>query len=395
MAQRPNNSSRRTPKSEETSASHVITKDTLDSHIESVSSKADRTSVLSSRFRPDEHITINYSRVYYSQPVRSQPLTKVIEKSHLMQWQGQKFKCRIGITLENSTPDSDWTIGLAQACDYLELSNQFEAAGRYQWEFHPTKSGLHKMVNDSNGLQWPFYSHETCLLEIVAGRPLFYSSFELHFSDFFYPTMQWGMRRNKQTSWLTDVERVQHFKVWLVAIKRGKNHPKDGFPVCSYSQFRPELDELYVLQAMEWKYHIGLKFDCHMPLGRRCKSINDAQSEQPRVLQTVDPIPTSALVPPNCNSCQSLIFYPQDKNDVLLLKAKPADIVVPWDRWREDMTMGYSNVANFNCPTPLPNLFPCYSGDPLLESKFSSNRSSTPTNVVRRGFASRCSSKRR
>ncbi|PAA54438.1 hypothetical protein BOX15_Mlig024035g1 [Macrostomum lignano] len=323
------------------------------------------TTSLTPRFQPDQHINVHYVKPYYCGPQDGE-LTRISEKRHLMQWRGEHFKCRVGISFDNAIAGHDWTIGLAQACDDITLVNKFDRGGHYSWEFQPLKSGLHTMVNDSNGSQWPFYSHRQSMIDIKAGQVTKRQFTELKFSDYFYPTMHWGVESGGQIFPLTEVSRRQSFKVWLLAIERGDKNPKDGY-YTRYSQFRPQLDKVYVLSSMQWRYNIDLKFDCSQPLGSRCIHIDDKQEERPSVLETIDDIPTSALVPPNCNACQSLIFYPADKSNPLILKKEPEDIIVPWRKWRETMTKGYTKLEGFEQPIPPPAQFAHYPKDPMLE----------------------------
>ncbi|PAA61739.1 hypothetical protein BOX15_Mlig029727g1 [Macrostomum lignano] len=319
-------------------------------------------------FQPEVHINLHYVRVYYCGPQPgSNKTTRVSERPQLMQWRGEHFKCRVGFSFEASMPKSNWTVGLAQACDYINLKNTFERGGSYCWEFQPLKTGLHSMVNDSNGTQWPFYSHKSSMIDLRSGSRIRPGFHELRFSDYFYPTMHWQAESEGFQYHLTNVIRRQGFKVWFIVIKRGPSNPMDGY-ITRYLQYRPSTDEPYVIKAMEWRYNIELNFDCLQPLGSRCTAIFDKQEEQPRVLNSIDPIPTSALVPPNCNACQSLIFYPTNRNHPLVLKKTPEDIVVPWNEWRSSMTSGrgYDRLLGFEQPQPLPNMYKCYPGDPKI-----------------------------
>jgi hypothetical protein len=280
-----------------------------------------------SRFTPDD-IQILSNQVYFDQTTS----TKVKETSSLLQYESQHFRCKVGLQFHDSVADHNWSIGLIQACDRIYLENRYGDVGSSFWEFHPIRSARHKMVNDSDGRQYPFYSVSSSKCEIRRGT-VHDSSATLQYEDHFYPTVAWQLPYCGGAH-LTDVIRKQDFWIWLVAIKRGTRGGLNGI---SYDYFDVYEDRLYVLKTMRWRFNLHMKFDPHLPPGRRLRKIYDAQEELPYVLETDRPVPISAISPPHCNAAQSLIWYPKSCLEKPRILVPPRQIIVPWETWLSDM----------------------------------------------------------
>lgn len=285
------------------------------------------------KFGPDciEVSTIN---IYYD----TATATKTRETPTLLQYESQHFRCKVQLELNQSMVECNWTVGLIQACDRMYLENRYGNAGSSFWEFHPLKSGRHRMVNDSDGRQYPFYSLTSSKCEIRRG--LIQDSYvNLQYEDHFYPTVAWELPYCGGAR-LTDVIRKQDFWVWLVAIKRAPN--REG----AFDTFAVGQDKIYVLKTMRWRYNLHMTFDPHQPYGRRLKRIYDTQNELPYVCDTNTPMPLSAANPPHCNAAQSLIWYPNDFKEKAKLLVPPKQIIVPWEQWLADMAPDRHLVAS-------------------------------------------------
>ncbi|PAA66417.1 hypothetical protein BOX15_Mlig026181g2 [Macrostomum lignano] len=269
-----------------------------------------------------DKIHVKSMKVYYDNSTQ----TKVSEKPFLVQYESQHFRCKTTLTLEESVANSHWTVGLVQACDGMYLENRYGKFGSSHWEFHPMSARRHKMVNDSDGRQYPFYSLTTSKCEIPRGT-VAESEVRLHYSDHFYPTVAWQLPFCGGVH-LTDVIRKQDFWVWLVALRRQRSNNE---------QFHLGRDELFVLKTMRWRYTMHLQFDPHQRLGRRLKAVMDEQPELPIICETDKSVPLSAMHPPHCNAAQSLIWYPRVPGERQELLVPPKQSIVPWDVWADEM----------------------------------------------------------
>ncbi|KAM3171274.1 hypothetical protein ACTXT7_016947 [Hymenolepis weldensis] len=282
------------------------------------------------KFAPND-IKIASIRAYYD----DKTTTMTTEMANLLKYESQHFRCKVQIELPESVADRHWSIGLVQACDRMYLENRYGESGSSFWEFHPLKSGRHKMVNDSDGRQYPFYSLTSSKFELRRGA-VPESLVALSYEDHFYPTVAWELPYSGAAK-LTDVIRKQDFWVWLIAIKRA------SLKISSMDSFNAKHDEVYILKTMRWRYNLHMTFDLNQPIGRRLQEVYDKQEEQPEILETNKPIPLSALSPPHCNAAQSLIWYPNNNERPRLL-VPPKQIVVPWDSWTNDMAPGRNVV---------------------------------------------------
>lgn len=254
--------------------------------------------------------------------------TKVKETDHLLQYESQHFCCRIDLETHESKAESDWIVGLVQACDKMYLENKYGLAGSSYWEFHPLKSGRHKVVNDSDGRQYPFYSLSNSKREIRKGD-VREQVFTLRFEDHFYPTVAWHLPYTDNDK-LSEIIRHQSFWVWLVAIKKGDDKLRE-------EPFDITTDELYVLKTIRWKYNLHMTMESSNPLGKRVKTLFDYQKDLPMVLDEPMPIPLSATSPPHCNAAQSLTWYPRDIVKRPKILVAPRHIIMPWQMWLTDM----------------------------------------------------------
>ncbi|CAL8079635.1 unnamed protein product [Calicophoron daubneyi] len=249
--------------------------------------------------------------------------TEVEETESMLYYKTQTFYCKVEIEIPTCTSDRDWTIGLVQACDFMYLANDYDGVGKSLWEFHPLKSGLRKLINDSDGRQYPFYSVNQSLYNIKKG-PIRKMTLNLQVKDYFHPSVVWELPYSGGVR-LTEINRQQKFLIWLVAIKYGKKVS------CK--------DEITVLKKIRWEYDLHMKVDPFMPLGSRVRKIFDVQDSS---IIMMDPdksykLPIAATFPPHCNAAQSLIWYPKDPHKHARILVPPKQIIVPWEEWVHDM----------------------------------------------------------
>ncbi|VEL18546.1 unnamed protein product [Protopolystoma xenopodis] len=266
-----------------------------------------------------DRIRIKNIRAYYDDSTG----TEVKETESMLYYKTQTFYCKVEIEIPTCSADRDWTIGLVQACDYMYLANDYDGIGNSLWEFHPLKSGLRTLINDSDGRQYPFYSVNQSLYNIKKGsvRKL---NLNLQIKDYFHPSVVWELPYSGGVR-LTKINRQQKFLIWLVAIKYGKK-PSGR-------------DEITVLKQIRWEYDLHMVVDPFMQLGKRVRKIYDTQDGG---ILLMDPdkctkLPRAATFPPHCNAAQSLIWYPRDAHKHARILVPPKQIIVSWEEWVRDM----------------------------------------------------------
>lgn len=265
-----------------------------------------------------DKIHVKSIRAYYDDSTR----TEVEETDAMLYYKTQTFYCKVEIEIPTCSADKDWTIGLVQACDFMYLANDYGGLGNSLWEFHPLKSGRRKLINDSDGRQYPFYSVNQSLFNIRRGI-VRRSTLNLQIKDYFHPSVVWELPYSKGVQ-LSEINRKQKFLIWLVAIKYGKKTGKD---------------EMHVLKKIRWEYNLHMEVDPHMPLGKRVRKIYDVQdggismSDSSRIHK----LPVAATFPPHCNAAQSLIWYPRETHRHSRILVPPKQIIVSWDDWVYDM----------------------------------------------------------
>ncbi|VDK32378.1 unnamed protein product [Taenia asiatica] len=266
-----------------------------------------------------DKIHIKNLRAYYDDNTG----TEVEETDAMLYYKTQTFYCKITIEIPTCTADKDWSIGLVQACDFMYLANDYGGLGNSLWEFHPLKSGLRKVINDSDGRQYPFYSVNQSLYNIKRGI-VRRTTVNLQIKDYFHPSVVWELPYSRGVH-LSEINRKQKFFIWLVAIKYGKK-------ACGR-------DEIHILKKIRWEYNLHMEVDPHMPLGQKVRKIYDVQDGSIMMCDSSrsQKLPAAATYAPHCNAAQSLIWYPRDPLRHSRILVPPKQIIVPWETWVSDM----------------------------------------------------------
>ncbi|RVE65931.1 hypothetical protein OJAV_G00121000 [Oryzias javanicus] len=172
-----------------------------------------------------------------------------------------------------------WTIGWIQACNHMEFFNTYGDKGMSSWELPDLRDGKIQAISDSDGVNYPWYGNttETC---IVVG-----------------PTK----KDSKFT--LSSIHRDQSFTTWLVAINQATS-------------------ETLVLQTIRWRMRLHIHVDPEKPLGLRAVLKEPVAQEQPQILGKNEPIPPNAMVKPNANDAQVLMWRPKSGDPVVVIPPK-------------------------------------------------------------------------
>lgn len=210
---------------------------------------------------------------------------------------------RVVATIEMS-PMNDtqmWKVGWIQACTDMMFHNTYGDEGYTSWEFPELTSGQQSMISDCDGHHYPWYGsrNETVIFE---GPCKMYQSATIAMNDNFHPHVTWRnpANRNQTEPNLSHICRDQSFYVWLVAWNMSEH-------------------KAFILKTVRWNMFLEITVDPAKPLGQRAKLVSNPIPKQPDVLENTIPIPRCALMPPNANSAQLLVWKPKIGPEVLII----------------------------------------------------------------------------
>ena len=158
------------------------------------------------------------------------------------------------------------------------------------------------MVSDSDGTCFPWYGsgHE---IKSISGPTRNAQEFSLKMNDNFYPHVTWciPVRGYDHVPALTEIERHQTFYTWLMA-----RNDNTGM--------------YHVLKTLQWRMDLKIAIDPTKAQGQRAKLVSSPMPEQPLILSKNICPTMKALVPPNANSAQTLIWKPNVGNWKLVIQ---------------------------------------------------------------------------
>lgn len=174
---------------------------------------------------------------------------------------------------------------------------------RSSWELPDLRDRKIQAISDSDGVNYPWYGNttETC---VVAGPTKKDSKFTVSMNDNFYPSVTWSVPvSDSNVPQLSGIRRDQSFTTWLVAINQASG-------------------ETVVLQTVRWRMRLHIQVDPEKPLGRRAVLREPLVQEQPQILGKNEPIPANAMVKPNANDAQVLMWRPKNGDPVVVIPPK-------------------------------------------------------------------------
>lgn len=174
---------------------------------------------------------------------------------------------------------------------------------RSSWELPDLRDGKIQAISDSDGVNYPWYGNttETCT---VVGPTKKDSKFTVSMNDNFYPSVTWGVPvSDSNVPQLSSIHRDQSFTTWLVAINQATS-------------------ETLVLQTIRWRMRLHIRVDPEKPLGHRAVLTEPLVQEQPQIMGKNEPIPTNAMVKPNANDAQVLMWRPKNGDPVVVIPPK-------------------------------------------------------------------------
>ncbi|KAM4697061.1 protein FAM78A [Rhinophrynus dorsalis] len=221
--------------------------------------------------------------------------------SVVLRYRTPHFRATAQVLLPPIVGKETWRVGWIQACNHMEFYNYYGDLGMSSWELPDLENGKIPAISDSDGVNYPWYGNttETCT---VTGPTKRDTKFNVSMNDNFYPSVTWAVPVNAgKMPKLTGIHRDQSFTTWLVAINMASS-------------------DIIILQTIKWRMKLEIEVDPNRPLGQRAKLKEPFGQEQPRVLSKNEPVPPSALVEPNANGAQVLMWRP---------KNRPAEVVIP------------------------------------------------------------------
>ncbi|KAF5920233.1 hypothetical protein HPG69_010637 [Diceros bicornis minor] len=171
------------------------------------------------------------------------------------------------------------------------------------WELPDLREGRVKAISDSDGVSYPWYGNTTETVTLV-GPTNKISRFSVSMNDNFYPSVTWAVPvSDSNVPLLTRIKRDQSFTTWLVAMNTTTK-------------------EKIILQTIKWRMRVDIEVDPLQLLGQRARLVGRTQQEQPRILSRMEPIPPNALVKPNANDAQVLMWRPKRGPPLVVIPPK-------------------------------------------------------------------------
>ncbi|XP_062815120.1 protein FAM78A isoform X2 [Anolis carolinensis] len=185
----------------------------------------------------------------------------------------------------------------------MEFYNHYGDHGMSSWELPDLLEGKIQAISDSDGVNYPWYGNTTETFTLV-GPTKKESKFSVSMNDNFYPSVTWAVPvSDSNVAKLTRIHRDQSFTTWLVATNTGTG-------------------EMVVLQTIKWRMKLCIEVNPQRPLGQRARLAEPSAQEQPTVLPKNEPIPASALVKPNANDAQVLMWRPKEGRPLVVIPPK-------------------------------------------------------------------------
>ncbi|XP_043913863.1 protein FAM78A [Protopterus annectens] len=230
--------------------------------------------------------------------------TSIDETSNVvLRYRTPHFRASAQVLVPPISCRETWVVGWIQACNHMEFYNQYGEQGKSSWELPDLRDNKIQAISDSDGVNYPWYGNttETCT---ITGPTKKDTKFTVSMNDNFYPSITWAVPiSDSNIAHLTRIYRDQSFTTWLVAIKT-------------------TTDDMIVLQTIKWKMKLEIAVDPTKPLGQRAKLQEPIAQEQPRILSKNELIPPNALVKPNANDAQVLMWRPAVGEPIVVIPPK-------------------------------------------------------------------------
>lgn len=166
------------------------------------------------------------------------------------------------------------------------------------------------MISDSDGKHYPWYGSKT-EMKTIKGPTSSSTEITVSMDDNFFPNVTWFIPDNTwgQQPRLTHIYRKQHFLTTL-AIKINS--------------------KTFSLKTVAW--HMEIEIDVK-PESKKASLLRPFYQNQPVILDNPVKISPSALIPPNANNCQALIWRPFKRKDYPSIIVRPKESIVSIDKY--------------------------------------------------------------
>ncbi|KAI2664160.1 Protein FAM78A [Labeo rohita] len=235
--------------------------------------------------------------------IDSNPTSIDESSSVVLRYRTPHFRASARVLVPPVAGKESWTVGWIQACNHMEFYNKYGSKGMSSWELPDLRDGKIQAISDSDGVNYPWYGNttETCT---IVGPTKKDTKFTVSMNDNFYPSVTWGVPvSDSNMPMLSSIWRDQSFTTWLVAINQASG-------------------EILVLQTVRWRMRLHIEVDPDKPLGQRAKLREPIAQEQPQVLGKNEAIPSNAMVKPNANDAQVLMWRPRTGEPVVVIPPK-------------------------------------------------------------------------
>uniref|UniRef100_A0A2K5HYE0 Uncharacterized protein n=1 Tax=Colobus angolensis palliatus TaxID=336983 RepID=A0A2K5HYE0_COLAP len=81
-------------------------------------------------------------------------------------------------------------------------------------------------------------------------------------------------------------------------------------------------NDMIILQTLHWRMQLSIEVNPNRPLGQRARLREPIAQDQPKILSKNEPIPPSALVKPNANDAQVLMWRPKYGQPLVVIPPK-------------------------------------------------------------------------
>ncbi|KAF7217212.1 protein FAM78A isoform X1 [Nothobranchius furzeri] len=238
-----------------------------------------------------------------SSSIDSSPTIIDETSSVVLRYRTPHFRANARVEVPPIATKETWTIGWIQACNHMEFYNTYGDRGMSSWELPDLRDGKILAISDSDGVNYPWYGNTTETFTVV-GPTKRESKFTVSMNDNFYPSVTWGVPvSDSNVPLLSSIHRDQSFTTWLVAINQATS-------------------ETVVLQTVCWRMRLHIEVDSQKPLGQRAVLKEPVAQDQPQKLCKNELIPPNAMVKPNANDAQVLMWRPKKGDPVVVIPPK-------------------------------------------------------------------------
>ncbi|XP_011786823.1 PREDICTED: protein FAM78A [Colobus angolensis palliatus] len=233
--------------------------------------------------------------------------TSIDESSSVvLRYRTPHFRASAQVVMPPIPKKETWIVGWIQACSHMEFYNQYGEQGMWQ------KTTLCRQVQCSPGEA----------LAATAKRSLSCSR------EAPSPECAWGIGGPGAPE--LHISHTPSTRQVLGSLQPGddlapalalSHAPHDAVLSASPGGSSPTND-MIILQTLHWRMQLSIEVNPNRPLGQRARLREPIAQDQPKILSKNEPIPPSALVKPNANDAQVLMWRPKYGQPLVVIPPK-------------------------------------------------------------------------